>query len=141
MSDGPGDIAIFVAGYPKEMNAFIESNPGLKSRFSQYFTFDDYLPEELFDISLSIAGKLKLTINEEAKKILKTELTDAFRNRDKNFGNARFVEGVIQKSKMNMALRLMQVPDQKSLNKEQLSTITQEDISKVFASYSFSSKI
>jgi hypothetical protein len=47
MSDGPGDIAIFVAGYPKEMNAFIESNPGLKSRFSQYFTFDDYLPEEL----------------------------------------------------------------------------------------------
>jgi hypothetical protein len=78
MSDGPGDIAIFVAGYPKEMNAFIESNPGLKSRFSQYFTFDDYLPEELFDISLSIAGKLKLTINEEAKKLLKIELTDAF---------------------------------------------------------------
>ena len=133
MSDGPGDIAIFVAGYPKEMNAFIESNPGLKSRFSQYFTFDDYLPEELFDISLSIAGKLKLTINEEAKKLLKIELTDAFRSRDKNFGNARFVEGVIQKSKMNMALRLMQVPDQKSLSKEQLSTITHEDISKVFA--------
>ncbi|MBK9793810.1 MAG: AAA family ATPase, partial [Sphingobacteriales bacterium] len=133
MSDGSGDIAIFVAGYPKEMNAFIESNPGLKSRFSQYFIFDDYLPEELYDISLSIAERLKLNIDVAAKELLKIELTDAFRSRDKNFGNARFVEGVINKSKMNMALRLMQVPDQKSLSKEQLSTITQEDIAKVFA--------
>ncbi len=138
MSDGPGDIAIFVAGYPKEMNAFIESNPGLKSRFSQYFTFDDYLPDELYDISLSIAERLKLTIDDEAKIVLKIELTDAFRNRDKNFGNARFAEAVINKSKMNMALRLMQTPPdfvegQKALTKEQLSTITQEDINKVFA--------
>lgn len=133
MSDGPGDIAIFVAGYPKEMYAFIESNPGLKSRFAQYFIFDDYLPEELYDISLSIADKLKLHIDEDARKALKLELTEAFRNRDKNFGNARFVEGVIQKSKMLMALRLMNVQDQKILTKEQLSTITSEDIKNVFA--------
>lgn len=133
MSDGPGDIAIFVAGYPKEMYAFIESNPGLKSRFAQYFIFDDYLPEELYDIGLSIADKLKLSIEDEARKSLKLELTEAFRNRDKNFGNARFVEGVIQKSKMLMALRLMNVPNQKTLTKEQLSTITNEDIKNVFA--------
>ena len=133
MSDGPGDIAIFVAGYPKEMNAFIESNPGLKSRFSQYFTFDDYLPDELYDIGVSIAERLKLLVDDEARKVLKLELTDAFRNRDKNFGNARFVEGVINKSKMIMALRMMQAEDQKSLTKEQLSTITKEDIIKVFA--------
>ncbi len=132
MSDGPGDIAIFVAGYPKEMNAFIESNPGLKSRFSQYFPFDDYLPEELFEIGLSISKKLKLTVNENALGLLKEELTDAFRSRDKNFGNARFVEGVINKAKMNMALRLMQTEDKLSLSKEQLSTISKEDISKVF---------
>jgi len=133
MSDGPGDIAIFVAGYPKEMNAFIESNPGLKSRFSQYFSFDDYLPDELFEIGLTIAERLKLTIDEDAKFGLKEELTDAFRSRDKNFGNARFVEGVVNKGKMNMALRLMQITDQKTITKEQLSTITKEDISKVFA--------
>jgi len=133
MSDGPGDIAIFVAGYPKEMNAFIESNPGLKSRFSQYFSFDDYLPDELFEIGLTIAERLKLTIDEDAKFGLKEELTDAFRSRDKNFGNARFVEGVVNKAKMNMALRLMQITDQKTITKEQLSTITKEDISKVFA--------
>lgn len=137
MSDGIGDIAIFVAGYPKEMNAFVESNPGLKSRFSQYFSFEDYLPDELFDIGLSIAGKLKLTIDENAQMLLKEELTDAFRNRDKNFGNARFVEGIINKAKMNMALRLMQINAQKSdqipIPKELLSTITKDDIAKVFA--------
>lgn len=134
MSDGPGDIAIFVAGYPKEMNAFIESNPGLKSRFSQYFIFDDYLPEELYDIGITIADKLKLQIDEEARKTLKLELTDAFRNRNKNFGNARFVEGVINKSKMLMALRLMNNQEtQQTLSKETLSTITKEDMVKVFA--------
>lgn len=133
MSDGPGNIAIFVAGYPKEMNAFIDSNPGLKSRFSQYFSFDDYLPEELFEIGLSIAKKLKLSIDDSAQFTLKEELTDAFRSRDKNFGNARFVEGVINKAKMNMALRLMQVENKSTLSKELLSTITKEDIDKVFA--------
>lgn len=136
MSDGPGDIAIFVAGYPKEMNAFLESNPGLKSRFSQYFTFDDYLPDELYDIGLLISERLKLNLDDEAKKTLKEHLTEAFRNRDKNFGNARFVEGVINKSKMNMALRLMQLNSensgQKSLSKESLSTIINSDIQKVF---------
>ncbi|MFN8282702.1 MAG: AAA family ATPase [Chitinophagales bacterium] len=132
MSDGPGDIAVFVAGYPKEMRAFIESNPGLKSRFSQYFTFDDYLPDELFEIGMSISERLKLTIAEDAQKEMKEELTEAFRNRDKNFGNARYVEGVINKAKLNMALRLMQVPDQKSLSKETLSTISLDDINKVF---------
>ncbi|MDB5228361.1 MAG: ATPase central domain protein [Bacteroidota bacterium] len=132
MSDGPGDIAIFVAGYPKEMNAFLESNPGLKSRFSQYFTFEDYLPEELYSIGLFIAQKLKLTLDEGAQKILKDEVTEAFRNRDRTFGNARFVEGAIYKAKMNMALRLMQVEDQKALTKDQLCNITQQDIRKVF---------
>lgn len=133
MSDGPGNIAIFVAGYPKEMNAFLDSNPGLQSRFSQYFTFDDYAPEELYEIGLFIANKLRLTIEEDAKIALKLELTEAYRNRDKNFGNARFVEGVINKAKMLMAIRLMNVENKQALSKEILSTITKEDIEKVFA--------
>ena len=132
MSDGPGNIAIFVAGYPKEMYAFLESNPGLQSRFSQYFTFEDYLPEELYAIGLFIANKLKLTIQDDAKEVLKLALTEAYRNRDKNFGNARFVEGVINKAKMRMALRLMSIENKQAISKEILSTITKEDIEKVF---------
>ena len=48
MSDGPGDIAIIVAGYPKEMNHFLTSNPGLKSRFNLFYNFQDYLPLLLY---------------------------------------------------------------------------------------------
>jgi len=132
MSDGPGDIAIFVAGYPKEMRTFLESNPGLKSRFSNYFTFEDYLPDELQEIAYIIAERNKLTIAEDARLTLKDGLTEAFRSRDKSFGNARYVEGAINSAKKNMALRLMQLPDQKSLDKETISTITQTDIAKVF---------
>ena len=51
MSDGPGDIAIMVAGYPKEMEAFIQSNPGLKSRFRNYYHFNDFTPDELVAIA------------------------------------------------------------------------------------------
>src|SRR6185503_15541332 len=87
MSDGPGNIAIIVAGYPKEMNVFIESNPGLKSRFSEYFHFDDYLPEELHQIALYCAEKQQINFSEDADNYLKEQLTEAYRKRDENFGN------------------------------------------------------
>jgi AAA+ superfamily predicted ATPase len=51
MSNGPGDLAVVVAGYPKEMRQFLDSNPGLKSRFKLYFEFQDYLPQELSAIA------------------------------------------------------------------------------------------
>jgi hypothetical protein len=51
MSDGPGDIAIMAAGYPKEMQEFTNFNPGLKSRFKYYFHFEDYTPDELIKIA------------------------------------------------------------------------------------------
>ncbi len=51
MSNGEGDLAVIVAGYPKEMKHFMDSNPGLKSRFKLYFEFSDYLPQELSQIA------------------------------------------------------------------------------------------
>lgn len=132
MSDGPGDIAIIGAGYPKEMQVFVESNPGLKSRFTQYFHFDDYLPEELYDIALFAAKNNEVTLSADAAAYLKEQLTEAYRKRDDNFGNARFVHGVIGEAKMNMGLRLMKSENMDNLSNEELSTIQLDDLMNIF---------
>lgn len=134
MSDGKGDIAIIVAGYPKEMNTFIESNPGLKSRFSQYFHFDDYMPDELYQIALYTAEHKQLTISQDAQFYLQEQLTEAYRSRDNSFGNARFVNAVIEEAKQDMGLRLMKSENMEALTKEDLSMLTLPDFKSVFFS-------
>ncbi|MDX1653436.1 MAG: AAA family ATPase [Brumimicrobium sp.] len=134
MSDGPGDLAVFVAGYPTEMTGFIESNPGLKSRFNKYFEFQDYLPEELLEIAEAAIKPSEFEITQEAKDFLLERVTREYRERDKNFGNARYVLALIDEAKMNLAMRLAGVKDPSSLTKEALSTIQLEDIQSLFFS-------
>ena len=131
MSDGPGDIAIMVAGYPKEMNVFLNSNPGLKSRFGNYFHFEDYLPDELMEIAKQFANKKKVHFDDESSKFLYQKLTDAYRNRDVSFGNARFVTGIVNEAKQNMGLRIMQLEPDK-IDDTILTTISLDDIKKIF---------
>jgi len=133
MSDGDGDIAIMVAGYPKEMNTFINSNPGLKSRFKYYFHFEDYSPEELMAITQYAAVKRNVELTEDAIKLVSKMITEAYRNRDSSFGNARFAYSIIDEGKMNMGLRLMKRTDLKKLTKTEMSTIVDEDINKIIA--------
>lgn len=133
MSDGDGDIAIMVAGYPKEMDTFINSNPGLKSRFKYYFHFDDYFPEELVEISDYASVKRSVELTDEAKALVAKMITEAYRNRDKSFGNARFAYSIIDEGKMNMGLRLMKRKDVKELTKAEMSTIIDEDIKTIIA--------
>lgn len=133
MSDGVGDIAIICAGYPKQMEIFVESNPGLKSRFSNYFHFEDYLPEELFAIAQLAAKNREVIFAPEAENLLKEELINVYRRRDESFGNARYVNAVVDESKVNMGTRLMKHPDINNLSNEELQTITHEDMKGVFA--------
>ena len=136
MSDGDGDLAIIVAGYPEEMNSFLESNPGLKSRFSMYYDFPDYTPQELMLIAEYTAKRKAVQFSPDAKDALYKKLVDAYRERDKTFGNARYVNTIIDDGKMNMGLRLMQTQNPASLDKDTLSTITADDVMKIFnASY------
>lgn len=132
MSDGPGDLAIFVAGYPAEMTGFINSNPGLKSRFNKYFEFQDYLPEELIRIVESAIKPSEFEITEQAKEYLLDKITREYRNRDKTFGNARYVLALMDEAKMNLAMRLSKVKDPSILTKKDLSTIQLEDIQALF---------
>lgn len=132
MSDGDGDIAIIVAGYPDEMTNFLESNPGLKSRFNMYYDFPDYTPQDLMLIADYTAQKRAIVFNPEARELLYKKLVDSYRERDKTFGNARYVNTLIDESKMNMGLRIMQHNNPQELSKDELSTISAIDIQKIF---------
>jgi SpoVK/Ycf46/Vps4 family AAA+-type ATPase len=132
MSDGDGDLSIIVAGYPEEMENFLESNPGLKSRFNMHYDFPDYTPQDLMQIAEYTALKRALILNNEARELLYKKLVDSYRERDKTFGNARYVNSLIDESKMNMGLRLMQINNPQDLSKEELSTVTAFDIQKIF---------
>ncbi len=131
MSDGEKDLAIMMAGYPKETMYMINSNPGLKSRIKYFFHFDDYTPDELFEISSFAARKRNIKLSEDASLLIKKILTEAYRNRDNTFGNARFAYSLIDEGKMNMGLRLMKSSNIKELSHEDLSVITEEDIKKI----------
>ncbi len=142
MSDGPGDIAIMFAGYPKEMNLFLESNPGLKSRISYYFNFPDYTPDELLEIAKFAADKKGLVIAEEAIPIFEKIITNAYRNRDRAFGNARFVFSLVDTAKMNMGIRIVKQSEKiDNITEEELKTIKKEDIEPLLTSNSATKKI
>lgn len=132
MSDGSSDLAVMVAGYPHEMEVFLKSNPGLKSRFANYFHFEDYLPDELNSIAVNYTAQKGMIITEDARAFLEEQLTEGFRNRDRSFGNARYAISIIDEAKMNLGLRLMKRPDLKDLDGDILSTIEKEDVELVF---------
>jgi len=131
MSDGEGDIAIMMAGYPKETMFMINSNPGLKSRIKYFFHFDDYTPNELHEIAEYAANKRNVKLTEDASVLLNKILTESYRNRDYTFGNARYAYSLIDEGKMNMGLRIMQSKDIEKLTEEELSVITSEDINRI----------
>ncbi|MEK7257320.1 MAG: AAA family ATPase, partial [Bacteroidota bacterium] len=131
MSDGPGDLAVIVAGYPKEMKKFLDSNPGLKSRFQHYFEYEDYLPQELSQIAEVACREKEVKLSPEAKFRVDDIIVNAYRERDRTFGNARFVYDLIEKAKIYMGLRIMGEPEPKTLGRVALETITMEDVAKI----------
>lgn len=131
MSDGPGDLAVIVAGYPREMKHFLEFNPGLRSRFQNIYEFPDYTPEELLQIARVKAARKRLTISNDAEYTLRQILSEEYRNRDKSFGNARLVGSVIESAQLNLGVRVMKTPDPEKLSLSHISTLERRDFDNI----------
>ena len=90
------DMVIIFAGYEKEMDAMLNSNPGLMGRFPYKYRFSDYDADQLMEIALHLFAKDEYILCDEAKTILHERISDTLAQRTKNFGNARWVEQFIR---------------------------------------------
>jgi SpoVK/Ycf46/Vps4 family AAA+-type ATPase len=125
MEDQRERLVVIVAGYPDEMKEFIESNPGLKSRFSRYFYFKDYKPEELIKIFAIFCKNAAYKITKHARTKLLNLLKTLYAEKDRTFGNGRLVRNIFEKVIENQANRLVKITP---LTDKILSTIQKADI-------------
>jgi SpoVK/Ycf46/Vps4 family AAA+-type ATPase len=98
MEDNRDKLVVIAAGYRSEMERFISSNPGLESRFARYFEFPDYTADELFEILLMQCQGREYDLTDGAKEKLKTYFGELHLLRGKNFGNAREVRNVLERT-------------------------------------------
>lgn len=125
MEDDRNRLVVILAGYGSEMKTFIDSNPGLQSRFNRYIHFPDYTANELEQIFLLSAKKNQYTLDDDALVKLEDTMASAVEHKDKNFGNARFVRNLFEKSIQNQAMRLSSQPN---ITEEVLSKLEAEDL-------------
>jgi hypothetical protein len=126
MEDFRGKFGVIVAGYTENMQEFINSNPGLQSRFDKYFEFPDYAPNEMFSIAEGMFAKEEVSLNDDARAHLFNYFSFIHANRDKYFGNARTVRQVVSEVVKNQHLRLAAMKKDER-TPEVMATIILED--------------
>ena len=128
MEDNRDDLIVIVAGYPKPMEEFLNSNPGLKSRFNKYLYFDDYTPEELIGILKLNAKKSDLVLSDDAEKFATDFFTKRCENRPANYANGRDVRNFFEKALINQANRLAALD---TIDDIQLTTLEVSDFNTI----------
>ena len=125
------NMIVILAGYTAEMEHLLQSNPGLKSRFSYVFRFNDYTPEQLLKIGRFVMKKEQYEITPEAEKKLTQYVINAYSNKDEHFGNGRFITRLLTtKIIPSVSDRLYKMPAD-SITRADLVTITEADIPEV----------
>lgn len=125
MEDNRDDFVVIVAGYTKQMEAFLLSNPGLKSRFNKSILFEDYTEKELLDIFNLFCHKYGLWLSEDATSYLKVFLSTICSKKTENFANAREIRNLFERSIVNQANRL---GDLATISNDELGEIVSSDL-------------
>lgn len=123
MEDYKDNLVLILAGYNNEMEMFLRTNPGLKSRFPIHVEFKDYNLEELIEIAKKMASEREYKLTESSVKKLKKILSE--KSNIMNSGNARLVRNIIERAIRKQAVRLQK---KKYISKYDLLLIKDEDI-------------
>lgn len=128
MEDHRDDLIVIVAGYPDLMNEFLNSNPGLRSRFNKFINFVDYDPQELLNIFKNLCESSGYTVSVECLECVKKYFEKRYTERDKSFANGRDVRNYFEIAMVNQANRLAMEND---ISNEALSKLELEDVQNI----------
>ena len=128
LEDDRGKFICIVAGYTDQMHDFIDSNPGLKSRFTQTIHFDDYTPDELTQIFINLAKGKSFTIDEDTQAAIHREFEQLYLRRDKNFGNAREARRIFDAAVERQSQRLVKLMSDPGFQETDMYKLTKEDL-------------
>lgn len=129
MEDNRDNLVVIVAGYRNEMKRFIDSNPGLQSRFTRYIDFPDYSGEDLYKIFMMRAKKYSYKLDSEADNYLRQALDYVVAHKNKNFGNGRYVRNLFEMATTQQANRLSTYSN---LTEDDLCNLSKEDLEKAY---------
>lgn len=128
MEDNRDNLIVIVAGYTDLMQDFIDSNPGLRSRFNKYIQFENYSGEELYEIFLSMCKKQDYLPNAQGKAYVKELFSAWAAAPSENFANARDIRNYLERAIARQASRIVELA---SVSDKQLKTLTKSDLTEV----------
>ena len=125
MEDNRDDLIVIVAGYTDKMNDFLDSNPGLRSRFNKKIEFEDYTPEQLVEIFGLFCNNSNYKLNSSTNNYLTRVFCNLYEGRNETFGNGRLARNLYEMTINNQANRIVMLPH---VDDEILSLIEETDI-------------
>ena len=126
MEDHRDRLIVIAAGYPADMKTFIDSNPGLQSRFTIHLNFEDYTATELVGIFKGFCEKNQYTLEASAEAALETQIAAELRAAGRGFGNGRHMRNLFEKAIRKHAVRLCM--RKREWTKDELAQLTSEDL-------------
>lgn len=136
IEDNKDDLIVILAGYEKDMENFLAINQGLKSRFPNKITFEDYNPVEMYEIALNIAKSKGYRIDKSAKEGLIDLFTKNQLTGKSDLGNARFVRNVVENAIMDASKKYL------TDNKKQIDLLEKDNFNfKVNAKFNLEEKL
>jgi stage V sporulation protein K len=125
MEDNRDNLVVVVAGYPDKMAELLDSNPGMRSRFTRFMNFQDYSPDELSSIFAGFCKEGGFTLAESAAARAREIFEQQYIQRDKTFGNARFARNLFEQCLVRHARRITQAGD---ISDGMLTLLEEDDV-------------